>query len=258
MSIRLMTDVWDRSPYDRALLLIHLAMADFANDAGAFYASQPVLAEKARVSVEYVRQAVERMVADGLLVVTRKGTRRGRATEYLLTPLPPKLVGGSADPVPDSPPNQVGEDPPTLTDSPPNSAPSQPSYTTVLGEEQSGAAAPALARYVELNEAFAAFWAAYPRRVGRQAARKAWQRAVATVSPEVILEAARRFAADPNRSPLYTPHPTTWLNQGRWDDDPLPSAAHTSGAGVYLSVADALGLDPNVPHGLPAGPGFRP
>jgi hypothetical protein len=38
-----------------------------------------------------------------------------------------------------------------------------------------------------------------------------------------VLAAAERFAADPNRDPDYTPHPATWLNQDRWDDDPLPA-----------------------------------
>jgi hypothetical protein len=69
---------------------------------------------------------------------------------------------------------------------------------------------------------FVAFYTDYPRHVGRQAARRAWDRAVRTVDPFTIIDGARRFAADPNRDPQYTPHPATWLNAGRWEDEPLP------------------------------------
>ena len=41
-------------------------------------------------------------------------------------------------------------------------------------------------------------------------------------TPEEILQGATRFASDPNRVPTFTPHPATWLNQGRWSDEPLP------------------------------------
>lgn len=71
---------------------------------------------------------------------------------------------------------------------------------------------------------FDAFYDAYPRKVGKSAARRAWGVATKTVPPEVIVSAATRFANDPNL-PLdknFIPHPSTWLNQGRWDDEPLP------------------------------------
>lgn len=70
---------------------------------------------------------------------------------------------------------------------------------------------------------FETFWKVYPRKVGKRAALKAFQRAVSDgVTVERLVEAAAQFAQDPNRVELYTPHPATWLNQGRWDDDPLP------------------------------------
>lgn len=36
-----------------------------------------------------------------------------------------------------------------------------------------------------------------------------------------------------NRGDQYTPHPTTWLNQGRWEDEivPLGQAVSRSGRG---------------------------
>jgi hypothetical protein len=73
---------------------------------------------------------------------------------------------------------------------------------------------------------FDAFYAAYPRRVGRAAAERAFAKAVRVATAEVIIAGAKRFAADPNLPPKeearFIPHPASWLNAGRWDDDPLP------------------------------------
>jgi len=70
---------------------------------------------------------------------------------------------------------------------------------------------------------FDEFWDIYPRKVGKQDACKAFERALRNATVEEILEGVKRFKADPNRVPTFTPHPATWLNQGRWSDEPLPS-----------------------------------
>lgn len=73
--------------------------------------------------------------------------------------------------------------------------------------------------------AFDEFWSIYPRKTGKGAARKAWDRATKKAEPGVILAAARVFAEDPNLprdEPQFIPHPSTWLNQERWEDGPLP------------------------------------
>ncbi len=77
-------------------------------------------------------------------------------------------------------------------------------------------------RRVAPGTGFDEFWQAYPRKVGKRAAREAYAQATREAAPAVILAGAQRYAADPNREAQFTPHPTTWLRQGRWDDDPLP------------------------------------
>lgn len=148
MSVRIMTAVWDSSPYEGARLLLHLAMADHANDSGWFFAAQESLARKARCSVEYVRLSVIQMVEDGLLEIARKGSSKGRATEYRLLPAPPNSVGESLPKTVGesrtSPPNPVGESLPNFAGSLPNSAWGQPSFTTVL-ENKDAAPADAVA-----------------------------------------------------------------------------------------------------------------
>jgi len=75
------------------------------------------------------------------------------------------------------------------------------------------------------NVSFDDFWNVYPRKAGKQAARKAWDKAVKDTPSVIVLAAAAAFRDDPNREDEFTPHPATWLNQGRWEDDPLPARA---------------------------------
>lgn len=74
-----------------------------------------------------------------------------------------------------------------------------------------------------LDRQFAEFWATYPRRVGKDDGRKAWDRARKRASIEAILAGAQRVAADPNLpEQKFIAHPATWLNRGGWDDEPFP------------------------------------
>lgn len=72
---------------------------------------------------------------------------------------------------------------------------------------------------------FAEFWLAYPRKIARKKAEAAYRKALKTTGPDVILDAARSFAVQrQGQDQTYTPHPSSWLNAGRWDDAPDPVA----------------------------------
>jgi hypothetical protein len=79
-----------------------------------------------------------------------------------------------------------------------------------------------LPRQAGAAEAFDDFWAAYPRKVGKEAARKAWLSAIKRHAPADIATGLNRQVW--NADPQFIPHPATWLNQGRWQDDPGASA----------------------------------
>lgn len=70
---------------------------------------------------------------------------------------------------------------------------------------------------------FLDFYAAYPRHVGKEAARRAFVKAVKAGTPAAdIVEGARRYAAATaaaGTETRYVAHPATWLNAGRWSDD---------------------------------------
>jgi len=69
---------------------------------------------------------------------------------------------------------------------------------------------------------FDVFWLAYPKKVGKEAARKAWMKAKDKPGIESIVTAVRRqknseqWTKDHGQ---FIPHPATWLNQGRWADE---------------------------------------
>lgn len=73
----------------------------------------------------------------------------------------------------------------------------------------------------EIVTPFDDFWRAYPNKVAKPLARKSFEKHVkAGVRPEAImdgLEAAKARWTDPK----YIPHPSTWLNQERWNDEPI-------------------------------------
>ena len=72
------------------------------------------------------------------------------------------------------------------------------------------------------TEAFDRFWSVYPRKAGKQDAQRSFERALKVATLDEILAGAQKYADDPNRVAQFTAHPSTWLNQGRWSDEPLP------------------------------------
>lgn len=67
---------------------------------------------------------------------------------------------------------------------------------------------------------FEEFWNMYPRKVGKGHARLAFKKAADKEDPAKIIEAAYKFAAVmEGKEKQYIPHPTTWLNGERWDDE---------------------------------------
>lgn len=87
----------------------------------------------------------------------------------------------------------------------------------------------------KFSPTFETFWAAYPRKVGKDAAAKAFaKRRVGDVLLNAMLVAIARQRAGPDwrkDGGQFIPHPSTWLNEGRWmDDDEGRSSIATSTA----------------------------
>jgi hypothetical protein len=71
---------------------------------------------------------------------------------------------------------------------------------------------------------FAAFWAAYPRKTARPKAAESFARVApddATLAAMLAaLDRQRRSAEWTKDAGRFIPHPATWLNQRRWEDQP--------------------------------------
>jgi hypothetical protein len=68
---------------------------------------------------------------------------------------------------------------------------------------------------------FLDFWRAYPRRVGKRAALRAWCK-LKEPEKEAVLNAVPEHVKHWNSEGIemqFIPHPATWLNQGRWEDE---------------------------------------
>lgn len=79
---------------------------------------------------------------------------------------------------------------------------------------------------------FETFWKAYPRRTAKGAARKSWERA-AKSTPGLLEKCLEALAWQKEQAQwtrdggAYVPHPSTYLNQERWDDEPPQADAFT-------------------------------
>jgi hypothetical protein len=84
MSIKVMSWVWDNSPYRDDALLVHLALADWANEDGICWPNQQSIAHKARCSVEHVRRVTRKMESDGYLEILSVSKGPGSSHKYQL------------------------------------------------------------------------------------------------------------------------------------------------------------------------------
>ena len=67
---------------------------------------------------------------------------------------------------------------------------------------------------------FDLFWKAYPKKVGKEAARKAFAKVRVPVETLIkAVEGQKRMPQWLKEDGQFIPHPATWLNQGRWMDE---------------------------------------
>lgn len=96
--------------------------------------------------------------------------------------------------------------------------------------------AEAKASAAALDRSFDKFWAVYPRHTAKQDAKRAFLR----ISPDdtllntMLTAIQRQKQTEQWSDPRYVPHPATWLNGRRWEDEP---AAARAAPGKTVSAA---------------------
>jgi hypothetical protein len=190
--------------------MVLLVIADHASDDGTeAWPSQATIAAKASISIRTVQRAVNSLVENGYLWMQKgaggSATCREDRRPHKYT-INIKRLRGDTESARDERGDIESDNGATLATSTgrlsrPMNHPIKPSNET---------------------PEFNLFWDQYPIKVGKAAAKKAWDKAIKIEKPDVIIQGAVRYAGDPNRHPSFTAHASTWLNAHRWSDSPLP------------------------------------
>lgn len=93
------------------------------------------------------------------------------------------------------------------------------------------------------NQAFDAFWAAYPKKVGKAIARRSFERVKVPAETLIAAVNAQKQSQQwTNDNGQYIPNPATWLNQGRWEDElePPKTAEKKPYTYEYRGIEDSL------------------
>lgn len=228
MSIRIMTWVWAHSPYSGERLLLHLALADFANDEGVCFPSHGTLAKKARCSQGWVSQTIKQMISDRLIeVIEPAGQGRGKVGRY-------RLLKGNTE---------LDLFEPIGHTSTANRSNSDASDTSLLNRHESS----------NTNIDFDRLWKQYPRKTAKGQARRAFDRVMRQPDAptiETLCAAVDRYAApfvSGDVQMTYCAHLATWLNGERWLDEtqatsqtPAPAAPVSGEIRAAQSLAAAF------------------
>jgi len=214
VSTRWLGYVWEHSPYKGAARLIHLAIADNANDAGECWPHLPTIIRKANISQASAYEALKRMQADGVLRYDGAFIcRPGREHPLILVAF------------------QNLESPVQNLESGFQDLESEAVHTSLIRTIKEPSVNPprAVTSVTSEDAEFEYWWTHYPKRVGKGSARLAYRRALRKFAndpygAEQLLQAVQRYAASRRgQDKQYTLNPTTWLNQERWDDEIAPS-----------------------------------
>jgi hypothetical protein len=241
------------SPAAKAVLLL---LANYADEHGSCFPSQERIAEETEQSVRSVRTHVGTLVDLGLVRVLAGGGIN-RATggrwpnRYFLdlsanvAAIPPRNppglpandldVTGKSEGVTGNclPTNRhlepPSEEPPLKTSSPGGDGASDDD--ALFPAPKPTAAETRVASEAGMDAEFdAQFWPLYPRKVGKDRARLDYRRARrrgATV--DEVVAGLRRFVAEKTSTEKrFIPHASTWLNAGRWADEPETATPTTS------------------------------
>lgn len=244
MSSRCMAAVFDRYPGAAGEFALALALADNAHDDGThIFPSVELMAHKSRQSVRAVQLHLAKMLASGWLIKVRNGGGRGRSAEYRISP--DWLKGADIAPFPQPVDNsgkganiapfkpEKGCNPRHEKGEIHDTKGCNPRHPYITGRTSIGitplppAAGGGADTGVENSagpDAFEVFFAAYPRKVGREQARQEWVK----LSPDEslrkrIVGAVHAWARTPEwqrNGGQFIPKPARWLREQRWDDEP--------------------------------------
>jgi Fe2+ or Zn2+ uptake regulation protein len=192
-------------------------LSSYADEAGECYPSLETLAEQTQLDKSTVCRALDRLDAAGQIIRTRSKGRR--VTKYRLELLPNAtvLLSHSAN-------STVAQDNPTVAVRNVTVAESD-TKLPMKGPLKIPTKVPRSRK--EYTPTFEAFWLAYPNKVGKRDAFKAWH----AINPSddltarilnAVAKAAQSHAWKKDGG-QYIPYPGTWLRRDGWEDQLSPT-----------------------------------
>ena len=239
---------------------IYAALAKHTDTEGTCYPSVSTLGTITGLSRRTVQLALRRLQKEGLVmvVVSKNDVGRSLANLYKLTHLPPdregardcaggrtRLRGRAQETAREGAPGCAGEGAPSCA---PTRTIENKNHRTRTSELEGAALG---ARKPAYTVEFEKWWSVYPRKVGKKVALKQWQLAVKRIDAATRVEAVEyltqrteAFAKSlAGQAGQFTPHPSTWLSQGRYDDDEAEwNRARDGGQPVLPDLFDGVTL----------------
>lgn len=203
-----------------------VALADMADEAHSCFPGQAKLAAMTGQGERTVRRQLAELEAAGLVVREHRFGERGhRTSDRYVLQIPTGQIGHRPNRPPAKSTTSQSDHRPDTTSLPANLAvpTGQSGQVTQREPKEEPTDSRPTSTKAQLAASFDAFWRIYPRHVGKRKAELEWERAVKRADVSEILAGARRYRDDPNRAEQFTAHPSTWLHQDRWGDDPLPA-----------------------------------
>jgi len=245
----LASTIWEADMPTRIVWITMLAMK---NQHGVVEASIPGLATLARVPIAQVRQAIENLKAadpdsrskedegrrirdvdGGWFIINHDKYRRMLSAEERREYLRIKQAEYRAKKQESTPVNTVSDKYTKLTHTEEEEEEEEETKEEVsvppTPKAKHHAISPTESAPSALDVRFSEFWSAYPKRIGKGAALKAWKKLKPSTDlcARITAAIATQRQSDQWRKGdgQFIPNPATWLNQGRWDDEPQAAEA---------------------------------
>ena len=212
LSIKALNWAWEQPTSSSGQKLVLLALADHANDDGHCWPGMKRIADKCDMSARQVSTHVTNLEKAGILTTNRrmKDNNQYSTYDYQLNFASGSLLPVEADFQRNS--TSGGQQKPTSGGLAEADFRTEPSVSNRKKEPSVSSSSD--------DDAFQQFWQTYPRKVGKDAARTALKRALKKTDLETILTGLHLYNLTRPKETQFVVHPTTWLNQGRWADEP--------------------------------------
>lgn len=229
MSIRTMSKVWEYSQHSGTNLLMLLAVADFSDDDGFAFPAVEKLAKKCRMSKRNAQDRLKELSDSGELTILKNQGPPPKYPNLFMVNLDSLGVKRTAPVQPTSPVQYSvkrgaahcipGVKP---TAPKPSVNHQEPPIHNRAAQKQQRSSSPSASD--SAKDGFADFWEQYPRKVAKAQALKAWRKLKPSgqLLADLMAGLERQKASEQwmKDGGQFVPHPATWLNGRRWEDEP--------------------------------------